>query len=235
MSCWKRIVVALPAFDTAGGCVAVRVQVEPSPTAPPPRALLHMRLAHTRSRPRGNRAPPPTATPPGVRPERRLHKTFHRFHGQSCARAHCNTSRYPPAAAAVHVTWSHSQPCSRAHRNTSRCPSAVALCRRLSVPFATVRPRPLQKLQVSAPSGSRARQIVPLDTDLPCPPHHVQVSARSGICTRPPHTAALLPQPPQHRQVPVPCGSFRYEEPLPRTAVRPHPLQYFQVPAPGGE
>ena len=44
----------------------------------------------------------------------------HLSHGQPCARAHCNTSRYPPKAAAAHVQESHGQSCSRAHRSVSR-------------------------------------------------------------------------------------------------------------------
>jgi len=40
-----------------------------------------------------------------------------------CSRANCNTSRCPPAAAAVHICEAtHGQSCHRAHRRTYRCP-----------------------------------------------------------------------------------------------------------------
>ena len=37
----SRGIVLRPAFDPAGGCVPVRARLEPSPTAPPLRALVH--------------------------------------------------------------------------------------------------------------------------------------------------------------------------------------------------
>ena len=43
----------------------VRARVEPSPTAPPPRALRHLRSVHTSSHSTGSRAPPPIPAPPG--------------------------------------------------------------------------------------------------------------------------------------------------------------------------
>ena len=51
--------------------------------------------------------PAPTATPPGARPQRLQNKSTGST--GSRARAHCNTSRCPPAAARAQVLSSHSQ------------------------------------------------------------------------------------------------------------------------------
>ena len=93
----------------------------PAPTATPPGAH-PQRPVRTSPSPTRIRAPAPTATPPGARPQRRMHTVFDMDHGQPHSRAHFNTSRCPPSAAWLQILYScHGQPCSRAHCKTSRC------------------------------------------------------------------------------------------------------------------
>jgi len=61
----------------------------------------------------------------------------------------------PTLSGGSHVHPSHGQSCSRAHRNTSRCPFLAAEVTRPLIPRAALLPRPLQHLQVSAPSASQ--------------------------------------------------------------------------------
>jgi len=178
--CWKHSVVALPIVDLIGGSVAVRAQVEPSPTAPPLRALLHVRHVHKGSHPMGNCAPAPTAIQTGAHPQRRLHMSS------------SPTGNRAPAPTAT-------PPGARPQQQPGTSNRAIG-CR---YPAPTV----------SRPGARQKRRM-----------HTTSIH-----CTIAPAT------PRQQRQVPVPRGSFPYEEPLPRTAVRPRPLQYIQVPAPCGE
>ena len=121
---------------------------------------------HASESPTGSRAPTPTATPPDARPERRKQ----------------------------HVAALNGQSCSRAHRNTSRCPLSAALRQRLRVPRAVVLPRPLQHRQVSAPSGGFTRYLVPRTllvqscsraqhSTCNCPPRSTHPMA--AVCPRP--------------------------------------------------
>ena len=96
---------------------------------------------HMASHPTGSRAPVPTATPPSARPMRRMHNS-----------PHVPLAAVPHRLQHLHIPF-HGQSCSRPHCSTSRCPPSTATRTSVPAPRTALLPRPLAHRQVPALSG----------------------------------------------------------------------------------
>ena len=148
-----------------------------APTAAPPGDRLpRLRRKSTRSTERRSRAP--TAAPPGGRHPRPWRKSTR----PTERRSHAPTAAPPGDRLPRHwrkSTRPTEQPFARAHCSTSRWPPARQRASPL-VPRSAVRSRPLQHLQVAVLRGIDASHLVPRSAVRSRPLQHLQVAASAA-------------------------------------------------------